>query len=230
VRQSDSGPAEVSEPRVGPFDDPQSFVAPQRSSVLRGRPNAILLVRADQLDFATPQASPQWVAVIGLVGDHSHGFLPRTARLMASAYADRPQNRLDEFHLRQGCRTNVVSQRNTLIVDHHPACGRQASVSSPHPARFFRLRSPFFRESKTAVQKRLAPAQLLALVQLAQKRALDIQPNTLLLPVAQPPPAGRRTRIFLRYVLPAGAVPQNVQFFVQIGTWASSGNFPQISR
>src|SRR5580658_1787973 len=47
------------------------------------------------------------------------------------------------------------------------------STSSPCPAWFFRLRSPFFRGSKTPIQKRFAPLQLLALVQLAQKRTPD---------------------------------------------------------
>src|ERR1700680_3340918 len=51
------------------------------------------------------------------------------------------------------------------------------STSSPCPAWFFRIRSPFFRRSETPVQKRFAPLQLLALVQLAQKRPPDVQPN-----------------------------------------------------
>src|SRR5229473_3005716 len=51
------------------------------------------------------------------------------------------------------------------------------STSSPYPAWFFRLRSPFFRGRETPVQKRLAPLQLLALVQLAQKRPPDVQPT-----------------------------------------------------
>jgi hypothetical protein len=38
------------------------------------------------------------------------------------------------------------------------------STSSPCPAWLFRLRSPFSRRSETAVQKRFAPFQLLALV------------------------------------------------------------------
>src|SRR5713226_6293928 len=83
------------------------------------------------------------------------------------------------------------------------------STSSPCPAWFFRLHSPFFRGSKTPVQERFAPLQLLAFVQFAQKRAPDFQPNALLLPIPQPPPAGRRMRIFLRQVLPAGPTPQN---------------------
>src|SRR5258708_30404407 len=85
------------------------------------------------------------------------------------------------------------------------------STLSPCPAWFFRLRSPFFRGSKTPVQKRLAPLQLLALVQFAQKRPPDVQPNAPLLPVSQPPPARRRVREFLRQVLPASPAPQNPQ-------------------
>src|SRR6266446_10630674 len=64
------------------------------------------------------------------------------------------------------------------------------STSSPCPAWFFRLRSPFFRGSKAPVQERFAPLQLLAFVQLAQKRTPDFQPNVPLLPIPQPPPAG----------------------------------------
>src|SRR5713226_8462749 len=85
------------------------------------------------------------------------------------------------------------------------------STSSPCPAWFFRLRSPFFRGSKTAVQKRLAPLQLLALVQLAQKRPPDVQPNAPLLPISQSPPARRSMREFLRQILPASPAPQNPQ-------------------
>ena len=49
---------EVSEPGVGALNDPATPVAPQRSTVLRGRTNAILLVRTDQLDSATLQTIP----------------------------------------------------------------------------------------------------------------------------------------------------------------------------
>src|ERR1700733_8361759 len=85
------------------------------------------------------------------------------------------------------------------------------STSSPCPAWFFRLRSPFFRGSKTPVQKRFPPLQLLALVQLPQKRSPDVQPNAPLLPVPQPPPARRRMRKSLRQVLPASPAPKNPQ-------------------
>src|ERR1700686_3550116 len=97
------------------------------------------------------------------------------------------------------------------------------STSSPCPAWFFRLRSPFFRRSETPVQKRLAPLQLLALVQLAQKRPPDVQPNAPLLPVSQPPPAGRGMREFLWQVLPASPAEQNPQNPFQHATVLNPG-------
>src|SRR6266567_4368168 len=83
------------------------------------------------------------------------------------------------------------------------------STSSPCPAWFFRLPRPLFGRGETAVQKRLAPFQLLAFVQLAQERSPDVQPDALLVPVPQSSPAGRRVRIFLRHILPTSPAPQN---------------------
>src|SRR5260370_31232725 len=113
--------SEVSQPGVGAFHNPWPFVAPQGSTVLGCRPNAILLVRADQLDSAPPQALPQRIAVVGFVGNHAHRLLPRTARVMTPSYADRRERRLRERYFRRGCRVKVASQRKTAAVDHpHP--------------------------------------------------------------------------------------------------------------
>src|SRR5712692_3387929 len=111
--------SEVSEPGVGPFDNPSPSVATQGSAILGGRPNAIPLVRADQFDTPLPQASPQRIAVIGFVGNHAHRLLPRSARVMPPSYADRGECRLREPDFRRGCRVKVVSQRKTAAVDHH---------------------------------------------------------------------------------------------------------------
>src|ERR1700681_2822917 len=97
------------------------------------------------------------------------------------------------------------------------------STSSACPAWVFRLRSPFFRGSKTAVQKRVAARQLLALVQFAHARPPDVQPHAPLLPVSQPPPAGRGMREFLRQVLPASPAPQNPQNPFQYRTVLNPG-------
>jgi len=101
-------------------------------------------------------------------------------------------------------------QREAGLPKEHPG-RRPPSTSCPCPAWFSRLLRPFFRRSETAVQKRFAPVQFFALVQLAQEGAPDAQPDALLLPVAQPPPARRGMRILLRQILPASTAPQNPQ-------------------
>ena len=109
--------SEVSQPGISAFHDPSPLVTSQDSSVLGGRTDAILLVRADQFDSALPQALPQRIAVVGFVGNHAHRLLPRTARVMAASYPDRRERRLREFDFRRGCRVKVVSQRKTAAVD-----------------------------------------------------------------------------------------------------------------
>src|SRR5579863_7072585 len=88
---------EVSEPGVGAFDNPTPSVASQRSAILRGRPDAIPLVRANQFDAALPQAFPQRIAVIRFVGNHPQRLLSRSARTMMPSYPDRRQRRLREL-------------------------------------------------------------------------------------------------------------------------------------
>ena len=89
--------SEVPQPRVSALDDPAPFIPPKRAAVLRCRPNTISFVRTDQFDSTLPQALPQWIAVVGFVGNHAHRLLSRTARVMAPSYSDRRERRLREF-------------------------------------------------------------------------------------------------------------------------------------
>jgi len=63
-----------------------------------------------------------------------------------------------DFNFRRRCRVKVVSQTNTLAVDHH------------HPLRpltplgFSTAQPPFSLERKTAVHERFAPLQFLAFI------------------------------------------------------------------
>src|SRR3974377_1276551 len=84
---------EVRQPCVGALHDPAALIAPERSAGLRGRSNAILLVRADQLDPANLQTMPQRIAIVGFVSDHAQGFLSWSPRMMGSTYADRRERR-----------------------------------------------------------------------------------------------------------------------------------------
>jgi hypothetical protein len=134
--------SEVSDPGVGAFDNPSPAIAPQRSTILRRGPNAVLLVRTDQFDAALPQPFAQWIAVISFVGDHTQRLLPRTARMMTPPYADRRERRLRKFDFRRGCRVKVVSQRKTAAVDHHHPLRPLA------PLGFSDSRAPFFAGAK----------------------------------------------------------------------------------
>jgi len=134
--------SEVSEPGVGPFDNPSPSVATQGSAILGGRPNAIPLVRADQCATPLPQAAPQRIAVIGFVGNHAHRLLPRSARVMPPSYADRGECRLREPDFRRGCTVKVVSQRKTAAVDHHHPLRALA------PLGFSDSTAPFFAGAK----------------------------------------------------------------------------------
>ena len=127
--------SEVSEPGVGPFDNPSPSVTPQRSTILRG-------VRADQFDPATSQSLSQRITVVRFVGDHPQRFLSRTARLMTPSYADRRERRFREFDFRRGCRVKVVSQRKTAAVDHHHPLRPLA------PLGFSDSAAPFFAGAK----------------------------------------------------------------------------------
>ncbi|HVA94161.1 MAG TPA: hypothetical protein VNI36_04585, partial [Candidatus Dormibacteraeota bacterium] len=127
---------------VGAFNYPSPSVTPQGSTILRCRSNAILFMRANQLDAATLQTLSQWIAVVCLVGDHPHRLLPRAARMMTSCYADCRERRFREFDFRRGCRVKVVSQSKTAAVDHHHPLRPLA------PLGFSDSAAPFFAGAK----------------------------------------------------------------------------------
>jgi len=109
----------IPQPADGAFDDPSPFIPPQGSTVLGGQPGSVLMVWGDQLDASSGQPLSQRIAIITAVGNHALRFLPGTTRMVASPYPDRLERPLRQPHFRRGCRVKVVSQRNTLAVDHH---------------------------------------------------------------------------------------------------------------
>ena len=111
--------AEVAQPGDGAFDNPSPLVAPQGATILRRWLAPTFAVRDDQFDTAATQLSAQPIAIVAAIHDHALGFLSRSPRPMLPPYADRRERFLDERDFRRGCRVKVVSQRNTLAVDHH---------------------------------------------------------------------------------------------------------------
>jgi hypothetical protein len=133
--------ATAPEPRERAFDRPASFVASQDTSILRRRAVPLRAMRRYQQDAPPLQPLAQCVAVIALVGNHPQRLLTRSARTMPPAYADRGECRLREPDFRRGRRTNVVPQRNSAAVDHHP-------LRPLSPLGFSDFGAPFFAGAK----------------------------------------------------------------------------------
>jgi hypothetical protein len=139
--------AEISEPCKGALHDPASLEAAQRPTILRRRFAPILPMRDDQLDATLRQLRAQWIAIVAPVGDEANRLLPGTTGAMPTPYADRAERRLDELDLRGGSRVKVVSQRNTLAVDHHHPLRALA------PLGFSDSQAPFFAGAKLPSMK-----------------------------------------------------------------------------
>jgi hypothetical protein len=76
---SDQQSSELTEPCVGALDDPPWLVATQLASIFVLTQLVVSSVRPDQLDAAFCEPLAQRVGVVGAVGDHALGLLPRTA-------------------------------------------------------------------------------------------------------------------------------------------------------
>jgi len=134
--------AEVSQPCIGSLDLPTFAIAAQGTSVLCCLANPASSVRHDQLDASLLQSCSQRVAVVGPVANQPLRFLPRTAAPTSVRDADRCKGGFREFDFRRGGRSQVVSQRNTLAIDHHhPLCTLAALGFADSSA-------PFFAEAK----------------------------------------------------------------------------------
>jgi len=110
--------AEVAQPGEGALDFPATPIAPQRSSILRGRLAPVLAMRTDQMDAAAFESAAQRVAVVGPVGDEALGLALGPAP-SSPWHLNLGQRPLDQRHLCGRGAVQVVSQRNTLAVDHH---------------------------------------------------------------------------------------------------------------
>ncbi len=72
----------------------------------------------------------------------------------------------------------------------------------PLPRLVLPTASPLFRRRETAVQKGLVPFQQAFFIQRTQQRAPDPEPNSIFLPLLQPPPASRPRRILVGQKMP----------------------------
>ena len=134
--------AKVAEPSQGAFHLPATPVPAQRSAILPARLASIPAMRCDQLDPACGQPLAQRIAVVGPIRDHPQGFLAWPSSAMAPGYANRRECFFREPCFVRGGRVKLLSQRNTLAVDHHHPLRAFAALG------FSDLRAPFLAGAK----------------------------------------------------------------------------------
>ena len=135
-------PAVVAEPSESALDLPATAIAAQSATVLRARLAAVPAMRRDQFDASRRQLRAQRIAVVSPVGNHTPHSLTRMATAMPPTYADRGECFLREPDLVRGRRVKLLSQRNTLAVDHHHPLRALA------PLGFSDFRAPFLAGAK----------------------------------------------------------------------------------
>ena len=89
------------------------------------------------------QTPAQGITVIGFVSNQSLGILARSALSFSADGNNVVYRRCEQLDLRRRCRVQVVSQRNTLAVDHH-----HHPLRSFAPFSFSDALAPFFAGAK----------------------------------------------------------------------------------
>jgi hypothetical protein len=135
-------PTVVSEPGEGAFHDPATTVAAQRPAILGLRFASIAAMRGDQFDASRCQSGAQRIAVIAAVANDTLRFLAGPSTATPACYPDRGDRFFGEPSLVGGSRVKLLSQRNTLAVDHHHPLRALA------PLGFSDFRAPFFAGAK----------------------------------------------------------------------------------
>ncbi len=138
--------AEVLQPRDGALDFPAAPVTAQLSSVLVAPQNAVAAIGNDEVNAPQPQALPQRVAVISLVGHHPPGVASRPTP-SRPRHADQRQRAFRELVLRWLGIRELNSQRNAPAVDHHHALRALATHGFAH------FSAPLFATMKVASRK-----------------------------------------------------------------------------
>ena len=111
--------AELTEPRVGTFDDPTSLVASELPSVFVTPMLAVLAVRNDEVDAAFCQPFAQRVGVVGAVGDHP--FRLRSRSTFGPGDFDLGERGFRKCNFSRRGTFKPNSQRKTATVDqYHP--------------------------------------------------------------------------------------------------------------
>jgi hypothetical protein len=110
--------AAIAQPRKCAFDFVSSLVAAEFAAILRAFLLAIGTMRADKFYTLLSKTFSQWIRIVASIGNETLGFAFGSTR-SATRHSYCFECLFDEFDFRRGRRVQVVSQRNTLAVDHH---------------------------------------------------------------------------------------------------------------
>jgi len=111
--------AELTEPSVGALDDPAALVASEFPAVFVAPVLAVLAIRDDEVDASLLESISQRIGVVGTVGDHAFGLLPRTA--FGARDFDFGERGLRKRNFSRRGTFEPNSQRKTATVDqYHP--------------------------------------------------------------------------------------------------------------
>jgi len=115
---ADHQSAIISEPGERSLNLPTTFITSELAAIMVLALLIIAPVRANQLNASTSQPLSKRVAVITSVGDQPLRVFSWTTSALAW-HSNVVQRLFEELDFAGGRRVQVVSQRNTLAVDHH---------------------------------------------------------------------------------------------------------------
>ena len=115
---ADDKPAIIPQPRKRPLNLIATFITPHLTTVVIFSFLVIAAIWTDQFNILSSQPLTKRVAVISFIRNQSLRILSRPAAAFAW-HSDIVQRFFEQRCLVRGRRVQVVSQRNTLAVDHH---------------------------------------------------------------------------------------------------------------
>jgi hypothetical protein len=118
VIPADNKAAKISQPRKRSLNFIATFITPYFAAIIILAALVIATIRTNQFNALASQTFTQRVAVIAPVGDQPLWIFSRPATAFAW-HSDIVQCFFEERDFVRGRRVQVVSQRNTLAVDHH---------------------------------------------------------------------------------------------------------------
>jgi hypothetical protein len=115
---ADDQSAVITQPRECPLDFIATFIPPHLAAVMILLLLVVAAIGTNQLNSLSGQSLSQRIAVIALVGNQPTR-IPFGASTARPWHGNPAYRFFEQFAFARGRRVQVVSQRNTLAVDHH---------------------------------------------------------------------------------------------------------------